>query len=76
MPKLKTHRGAAKRFSLTGKGRVKRKKAYTSHILTSKSAKTKRKLHEPAYVDKATKLESKGSFPIYNERYLKILRRT
>ena len=40
MPKLKTHRGAAKRFSLTGTGKVKRSKAYASHILTSKTTKT------------------------------------
>jgi len=63
MPKLKTHRGAAKRFSLTGTGRVKRKKAYTSHILTSKSAKTKRKLHEPAYVDKSDEKRIKRLIP-------------
>ena len=37
MPKLKTNKGAAKRFRLTSKGRVKRKKAYKSHILTKKT---------------------------------------
>ncbi|MFB3925959.1 MAG: 50S ribosomal protein L35 [Syntrophales bacterium] len=51
MPKLKTHRGAAKRFSLTGTGKVKRKKAYFSHILTKKSAKRKRNLRKPAVLD-------------------------
>ncbi len=51
MPKLKTHRGAAKRFSLTGTGRVKRSKAYTSHILTKKSTKRKRNLRKSAILD-------------------------
>jgi large subunit ribosomal protein L35 len=41
MPKIKTHRGAAKRFSLTKSGRVKRAKAYKSHILTKKTTKEK-----------------------------------
>ena len=39
MPKLKSHRGAAKRFSTTKSGRIKRSKAYKSHILTKKSTK-------------------------------------
>jgi len=46
MPKMKTHRGAAKRFSLTKSGKVKRAKAYKSHILTKKSAKRKRNLRK------------------------------
>lgn len=44
MPKLKTHRGAAKRFKLTGSGKIKRNKAYKRHILTKKNAKRKRGL--------------------------------
>lgn len=44
MPKMKTNRSAAKRFKLTGKGKVKRGHAFMSHILTKKSAKRKRKL--------------------------------
>jgi large subunit ribosomal protein L35 len=44
MPKMKTHKGAAKRFSLTGTGKVKRNKAFKSHILTKKSPKRKRNL--------------------------------
>lgn len=44
MPKLKTHRGAAKRFNRTGTGKVTRKKAYARHILTTKTTKQKRKL--------------------------------
>jgi large subunit ribosomal protein L35 len=46
MPKIKTHRGAAKRFSLTSKGKVKRNKAYASHILTKKNRKRKRNLRQ------------------------------
>jgi large subunit ribosomal protein L35 len=49
MPKIKTHRGAAKRFKATGSGRLKHKQPYTSHILTSKSSKRKRHLRHPAY---------------------------
>jgi large subunit ribosomal protein L35 len=44
MPKMKTNKGAAKRFSKTGTGKIKRNKAFSSHILTSKSTKRKRNL--------------------------------
>ena len=44
MPKMKTNKGAAKRFSKTGTGKIKRNKAVTSHILTSKTTKRKRNL--------------------------------
>ena len=50
MPKQKTHRGAAKRFSLTATGKVKRAKAYKSHILNKKSTKRKRNLRKPGLV--------------------------
>jgi large subunit ribosomal protein L35 len=50
MPKLKTHRGAAKRFSVTGTGRVKRNKAFASHILTTKTRKRKRNLRRSVLV--------------------------
>lgn len=50
MPKIKTHRGAAKRFSLTKSGKVKRSRAYTSHILNKKSAKRKRNLRKGTYI--------------------------
>ncbi|HJM83192.1 MAG TPA: 50S ribosomal protein L35 [Nitrospinota bacterium] len=46
MPKQKSNRGAAKRFKRTSSGRLKRKKAYLRHILTTKSRKTKRKLRQ------------------------------
>ena len=48
MPKLKTKRGAAKRFKITGTGKVKRSRAYMRHILTHKTRKQKRHLGKPA----------------------------
>ena len=52
MPKMKTHRGAAKRFKKTGTGKLKRAKAFKSHILTKKSPKTKMNLRQSAIVSK------------------------
>ena len=51
MPKMKTSRSAAKRFKLTGTGKLKRFKAYKRHILTKKSAKTKRNLRQATMTD-------------------------
>lgn len=51
MPKMKTNRGAAKRFKLTGTGRIKRSKAYVRHILTKKTTKMKRASRRGALVD-------------------------
>ena len=51
MPKMKTNRGAAKRFKLTGSGKIKRSKAFSSHILTKKSTKRKRGLRQAGLVD-------------------------
>ena len=53
MPKLKTHRGAAKRFKKTGTGKIVRNKAFKQHILTSKSAKRRRNLRGTTTVDSA-----------------------
>ncbi len=50
MPKIKTNRGAAKRFRKTGTGKIRRNKAFTSHILTKKSTKRKRHLREASSV--------------------------
>jgi large subunit ribosomal protein L35 len=50
MPKMKTHKGAKKRFSVTGTGKVRRMKAYKSHILTKKTSKRKRHLRRPTLV--------------------------
>jgi len=54
MPKMKTHRGAVKRFKITGSGKVKRYKANKSHILTKKSPKRKRRLR------RATTVKTRG----------------
>ncbi|MBP5260403.1 MAG: 50S ribosomal protein L35 [Paludibacteraceae bacterium] len=53
MPKLKTNSGAKKRFALTGSGKIKRKHAFKSHILTKKSTKQKRNLTYSGLVDSA-----------------------
>lgn len=55
MPKMKSNSGAKKRFKVTATGKIKRKKAYTSHILTKKSQKRKRNLRKKTLVDKADK---------------------
>ncbi len=51
MPKLKTHRGAAKRFRVTGSGKIIRERAYKGHILTKKNATRKRRLGRKDEVD-------------------------
>ena len=53
MPKMKSNRGAAKRFKATGRGKIVRNKAYASHILTKKSTKRKRNLRKAVVVSKA-----------------------
>ncbi|UCG27817.1 MAG: 50S ribosomal protein L35 [Bacteroidales bacterium] len=53
MPKMKTNPGAKKRFTLTGSGKIKRKHAYKSHILTKKATKRKRNLTYYGTVSKA-----------------------
>ena len=50
MPKMKTHRGAAKRFKVTGTGKIKRNRANKSHILTGKSSKRTRRLRTATLV--------------------------
>ena len=59
MPKLKTHRGAAKRFKSTASGKFKRGKAYKSHILTKKSPKRKRNLRKTGLVHPADEKRAK-----------------
>ena len=59
MPKMKTSRSAAKRFHKTGTGKLKRNKAYKSHILTKKSTKRKRNLRKPAMTDKTNEKNMK-----------------
>ncbi|MFH0988847.1 MAG: 50S ribosomal protein L35 [bacterium] len=51
MPKMKSRRRALKSYKVTGTGKIKRRKAFRSHILTSKSTKRKRHLRKPTLVD-------------------------
>jgi len=60
MPKMKTKSGAKKRFTLTGSGKVKRKHAFKSHILTKKSTKQKRNLTQTGLVSKADEANIKS----------------
>ena len=53
MPKLKTHKGASKRFKRTGTGKITRRHAFARHILTSKARSRKRRLGQSTIVDKA-----------------------
>jgi large subunit ribosomal protein L35 len=63
MPKIKTNRGAAKRFRTTAKGKVVRSKAFSNHILTKKTTKRKRKLRRSSVVDSANKKNVKRLIP-------------
>ena len=63
MPKLKTKRAAAKRFRVTGTGKLKRNKAYKSHILTKKTTKRKRNLRKAAMTDKTNEKNMKKILP-------------
>ncbi len=63
MPKMKTNRSAAKRFKLTGSGKLKRNKAYKRHILTKKSPKTIRNLRKSALVDESNVKNMKKILP-------------
>lgn len=63
MPKIKSHKGAAKRFKKTGTGKIKRSKANTSHILTSKTTKRKRKLRQSTLVSSANLKNIKKLLP-------------
>ena len=63
MPKMKTSRAAAKRFKMTGTGKLKRNKAYKSHILTKKSTKRKRNLRKATMTDAANFRNMKKILP-------------
>ncbi|MDR0858333.1 MAG: 50S ribosomal protein L35 [Oscillospiraceae bacterium] len=63
MPKMKTHSGAKKRFSLTKSGKVKRAHAYKRHILSKKSPKRKRGLRAGVYADKTNEATIKKLIP-------------
>ncbi len=63
MPKLKTHRATAKRFSITKQGKVKRAHAFRSHILNKKTTKRKRNLRKAAYLGPANASTIKSLIP-------------
>ncbi len=63
MPKMRTNRGAAKRFSRTGTGKLKRRKSHKSHILTKKSQKRKRHLRHTALIAHADEAAVRKMLP-------------
>ena len=63
MPKMKTSRAAAKRFKVTGTGKLKRNKAYKRHILTKKTTKTKRKQRKATMTDETNVKNMKKILP-------------
>ena len=63
MPKMKTKRAAAKRFSFTGTGKIKRRKAYRSHILTKMTTKRKRQLRSGTLIAEQDVKEVKKMMP-------------
>jgi large subunit ribosomal protein L35 len=63
MPKMKTNKSVAKRFKITGKGKVKRGQAFKSHILTKKTAKRKRKLRKSVIAAKGDEKRMKRMLP-------------
>ena len=63
MPKMKTKRAAAKRFKVTGSGKIKRNKAYKSHILTKKTTKRKRNLRKATMTDPTNEKVMKKILP-------------
>jgi large subunit ribosomal protein L35 len=63
VPKLKTNRGAAKRFRKTGTGKLKAKRAFARHILTKKSASRKRVLRTPKFIEQGDVMGIKALLP-------------
>jgi len=63
MPKIRTNRSAHKRFRITGSGRVRRNKAYKSHILTKKTKKRKRNLRHATLIDPSNEKQVKRLIP-------------
>jgi large subunit ribosomal protein L35 len=63
MPKLKTHKGASKRFKKTGTGKIKRRHAFARHILTSKTRSRKRRLGQASIADETNSPEIKRMLP-------------
>lgn len=65
MPKIKTNRAAAKRFKSTGKGKIRRNKAYARHQLSCKTAKQKRRLRKSSLVDESNSRGVKRMLPYF-----------
>jgi large subunit ribosomal protein L35 len=65
MPKIKTNKGALKRFKRTGTGRLMRNRAFASHIMTKKSRKRKRNLRKPTLLDTAERKKVARLLPYY-----------
>ena len=63
MPKLKSNKGALKRFKRTGGGRLLRNKAYGSHLMSKKSSKRKRNLRKPTLLDTANRVQISRLIP-------------
>ncbi len=63
MPKMKTHRGAAKRLKVTGTGKIKRRSGYKSHLLTGKPARRTRRLRNASLVAEADYVRMKRLLP-------------
>ena len=63
MPKIKTNRGAAKRFRVSGSGALKRAKSHRRHILTKKATKRKRHLREPSFLHKSDVAAARRMMP-------------
>ena len=63
MPKMKTNRAAAKRFKITAKGKIKRRRANLRHILVNKTRKQKRRLGKPTLVNKASERAIRALLP-------------
>ncbi|MBW1858736.1 MAG: 50S ribosomal protein L35 [Deltaproteobacteria bacterium] len=63
MPKMKTNRGAAKRFKVTAKGKIVYSKSHANHILTKKSSKRKRGLRKSQIIDKSNTAQLKKLIP-------------
>ena len=63
MPKIKTHKGSAKRFKFTGNKKIRRRKAYSNHLFISKTAKQTRNLRKSALVDETNEKRLRRLLP-------------
>ena len=63
MPKMKTHKGSSKRFKITANGKIRRRKAYSSHLFLSKTAKQKRNLRRSTLVDETNEKRLRRLLP-------------